>query len=81
VLSAFGVQFAQRHDTTAAELVRVCRPGERIVVVNWTPDSGIAELLKTIGGYTPAPPAFASPPPLGAATTTCGRSWTAGSSG
>jgi len=64
VLSAFGVQFAPRHDTTAAELVRVCRPGGRIVVVNWTPDSAIGELLKTMGGYMPAPPAFASPPPL-----------------
>jgi SAM-dependent methyltransferase len=64
VLSAFGVQFAPRHDTTAAELVRVCRPGGRIVVVNWTPESAIGELRKTIGGYMPAPPAFASPPPL-----------------
>ena len=64
VLSAFGVQFAPRHDITAAELVRVCRPGGRIVVVNWTPDSAIGELLRTIGGYMPAPPAFASPPPL-----------------
>jgi ubiquinone/menaquinone biosynthesis C-methylase UbiE len=46
VLSAFGVQFAPRHDTTAAELVRICRPGGRIVVVNWTPDSAIGELLE-----------------------------------
>jgi protein-L-isoaspartate O-methyltransferase len=43
-----GVQFTARHDTTTAELVRVCHPGGRIVVVNWAPGSAIGELLKTI---------------------------------
>jgi SAM-dependent methyltransferase len=64
VLSAFGVRFAPRHDTTAAKLVHIYRSGGRIVVVNWTPDSASGELLETIGGYMPAPPAFASLPPL-----------------
>jgi hypothetical protein len=64
VLSAFGVQFAPRHEVVARELARVTRPGGRIVLVNWTPASHIGEVLKTIGGYMPAPPAFASPPPL-----------------
>ncbi len=64
VLSAFGVQFAPRHDVVAHELARVCRPGGRIVLVNWTPTGVIGEVLKTIGGYVPAPPAFASPPGL-----------------
>jgi SAM-dependent methyltransferase len=64
VLSAFGVQFAPRHEIVARELARVCRPGGRIGLVNWTPDSQIGEVLKIIGSYMPAPPAYASPPPL-----------------
>ena len=64
VLSAFGVQFAPRHEIVARELVRVLRPGGRIGLVNWTPQGLIGELLKTIGRYMPAPPEYASPPPL-----------------
>jgi SAM-dependent methyltransferase len=63
VLSAFGVQFAPRHEAVAAELARVCRPGGRLGLVNWTPEGFIGELLGIIGGYMPAPPEFASPPP------------------
>jgi SAM-dependent methyltransferase len=64
VVSAFGVQFAPRHQIVAAELVGVCRPGGRIGLVNWTPEGVIGELFKIMGRYLPAPPAFASPPPL-----------------
>jgi SAM-dependent methyltransferase len=64
VLSAFGVQFAPRHEIVAHELVRVCRAGGRICLVNWTPQSQIGELLKIIGRYLPTPPDYASPPPL-----------------
>jgi ubiquinone/menaquinone biosynthesis C-methylase UbiE len=63
VLSVFGVQFAPRHAVTAAELARVCAPGGQIGLVNWTPEGQVGEMLRTIGGYMPAPPAFASPPP------------------
>jgi SAM-dependent methyltransferase len=64
VASAFGVQFAPRHEVVAAELVRVCRPGGRIVFVNWTPRGQVGELFRIMGRYMPAPPAWASPPPL-----------------
>ena len=64
VLSVFGVQFAPRHELVARELARVSRPGGRIGLVNWTPRGLIGELLKTIGSYMPAPPDYASPPPL-----------------
>jgi SAM-dependent methyltransferase len=64
VLSAFGVQFAPRHEVVAREFARVCRPGGRIGVVNWTPEGQIGELFKIMGSYLPAPPDFASPPPL-----------------
>ena len=64
VLSAFGVQFAPRHAVVARELARVCRPGGTIGLVNWTPEGQVGTVLRTIGRYMPAPPAFASPPPL-----------------
>jgi SAM-dependent methyltransferase len=64
VLSAFGVQFAPRHAVVARELARVCRPGGRIGLVNWTPEGQIGELFKIMGRYLPAPPDYASPPPL-----------------
>jgi SAM-dependent methyltransferase len=64
VLSAFGVQFAPRHELVAAELARVCQPGGRIGLVNWTPEGQIGELFRILGGYLPAPPDYASPPPL-----------------
>ena len=64
VLSTFGVQFAPRHAVVEQELVRVCRPGGRIGLVNWTPSGQIGELFKIMGRYLPAPPDYASPPPL-----------------
>jgi SAM-dependent methyltransferase len=64
VLSIFGIQFAPRHETAAHELARVCRPGGRIGLVNWTPQGQIGELFKIMGSYLPAPPDYASPPPL-----------------
>ena len=68
MLSAFGVQFAPRHEIVAHELVGVSRPGGRIGLVNWTPEGVIGELFKIMGRYLPAPPAFASPPPLWGST-------------
>jgi SAM-dependent methyltransferase len=64
VLSAFGVQFAPRHEVVAQELARVCRAGGRIGLVSWTPEGQIGELFKIMGKYMPAPPDYASPPPL-----------------
>ena len=53
-----------RHEIVAHELAGVTRPGGRIGLVNWTPEGVIGELFKIMGSYLPAPPAFASPPPL-----------------
>ena len=63
VVSAFGVQFAPRHEVVARELVRVCRVGGRIGLVNWTPEGQVGELFRIIGRFLPVPPPYASPPP------------------
>jgi SAM-dependent methyltransferase len=64
VLSVFGVQFAPRHEVVAAELARVTKPGGRIGLINWTPEGLIGQMFKVMGKYLPAPPDYASPPPL-----------------
>jgi len=64
VTSVFGVQFAPRHQVIADELVRVCRAGGAIGLVNWTPEGLIGEMFQIMGRYLPPPPAFAAAPPL-----------------
>lgn len=64
VLSVFGVQFVPRHGRAAGELVRVCRSGGAIGLVSWTPEGLIGRMLVILERYLPAPPQFASPPPL-----------------
>ena len=64
VLSVLGVQFAPRHEETAAELARVTRPGGAIVLGNWTPPGFIGQFFKTMAPHLPKPPEGASPPPL-----------------
>jgi ubiquinone/menaquinone biosynthesis C-methylase UbiE len=64
VLSAFGIQFAPRHEITARELLRVCRPDGAIALANWTPEGIVGQMFAILGRYLPAPPQFTSPPPL-----------------
>ena len=61
VLSTFGVMFTPNQQQAAAELLRVCRPGGKIGLANWTPDSFIGQLFKTIGKYVPPAPGVKSP--------------------
>jgi len=61
VLSTFGVMFTPRQEQAASELLRVCRPGGKIGLANWTPESFIGQLFKTIGKYAPPPPGVKSP--------------------
>ena len=63
VLSTFGVMFTPNQDRAAAELVRVCRPGGRIGLADWTPDGFVGRLFKLIGTVLP-PPAGVRPPAL-----------------
>jgi SAM-dependent methyltransferase len=61
VLSTCGAMFAPDQERTAAELLRVCRPGGRIGMVNWVPDGYVGELFRTIGRYLPPPPGLRPP--------------------
>ena len=61
VLSTFGVMFTPDQDQAAAELARVCRSGGKIGLANWTPESFIGQLFKTIGKYVPPAPGVKSP--------------------
>jgi ubiquinone/menaquinone biosynthesis C-methylase UbiE len=61
VMSTFGVMFTPNQDKAASELARVCRPGGKIGLANWTPESFIGQLFKTIGKYIPPAPGVKSP--------------------
>ena len=61
VVTMFGAMFAARPERAAAELLRVTRPGGRIVMANWTPGSFIGEMLRTTVAYAPAPAGIPSP--------------------
>lgn len=56
VISTFGVMFTPNQAQAASELIRVCASGGKIGMANWTQDSFIGELFKTIGRHI-APPA------------------------
>jgi ubiquinone/menaquinone biosynthesis C-methylase UbiE len=61
VMSTFGVMFTPDQDKAAAELLRVCKPGGKIGLANWTPESFIGQVFRTIGRYIPPPPGVKSP--------------------
>jgi SAM-dependent methyltransferase len=61
VLSTFGVMFTPDQDKAAAEMARVCKPGGKIGLANWTPSSFVGELFKLIGRYLPPPAGVKSP--------------------
>lgn len=63
VMSTFGVMFTPDQKRAASELMRVCRPGGKIGLANWTPDSFIGQVFRTIAKYI-APPAGVKSPAL-----------------
>jgi SAM-dependent methyltransferase len=62
IVSMFGAMFAPRPERVAAELVRVCRPGGRIAMANWTPGGFVGHMFKIGGKYAPPQPNM--PPPV-----------------
>src|SRR5829696_6269318 len=63
VLSTLGVMFAPDQEKVAEELLRVCRPGGKIGLANWTPDGFVGNMFRTLGKHVPPPPSI-KPPPL-----------------
>ena len=64
VVSVFGAMFAPRPEAVAAEVVRVTRPGGRVVMGNWIPGDPtlVAQILRISSAYSPPPPeGFVSP--------------------
>jgi ubiquinone/menaquinone biosynthesis C-methylase UbiE len=64
VVSIFGAMFAPKPFDVAREMVRVTRPGGRIVMGNWIPNDPtlVAQILRISAAYTPPPPeGFVSP--------------------
>ncbi len=61
VVSTFGVMFCPDPARAAAEMLRVCRPGGRIGLANWTPGGFVGQMFKVIGGHVPPPPGVPSP--------------------
>jgi len=64
VVSVFGAMFAPKPFDVAKEMIRVTRPGGRVVMGNWIPNDPtlVAQILKISSSYTPPPPeGFISP--------------------
>jgi SAM-dependent methyltransferase len=61
VVSLIGAMFAPRPEFVAAEMIRVCRPGGKIVMANWTPEGHVGHMFKIIGKYVPPSPLMAPP--------------------
>ncbi|RYG02277.1 MAG: class I SAM-dependent methyltransferase, partial [Chitinophagaceae bacterium] len=81
VVSIFGAMFAPRPNDVAKEMVRVTKPGGRIVMGNWIPGDPtlVAQILKTSSAYTPPPPeGFVSPMLWGVETNVTERFVSAG---
>lgn len=63
VLSTIGVMFAPDQEKAASELLRVCKPGGKIGLANWTPNGYVGNMFRTIARHVPPPPGV-KPPPL-----------------
>jgi ubiquinone/menaquinone biosynthesis C-methylase UbiE len=61
VLTVFGSMFAPQQEKAARELLRVCRPGGRIGMANWTPEGFWGQAFGLTARYRPPPPGLRSP--------------------
>jgi ubiquinone/menaquinone biosynthesis C-methylase UbiE len=62
VTSCFGAMFAPDHQAAARELLRVCRPGGVVGMMNFTPNGAGGDFFRLLGSYAPPPPPGAMPP-------------------
>jgi len=63
-LSCVGIMFAPFHERSAAELVRVIRPGGTIGLLSWTPSGFIGQMFRAMKPFAAPAPEGAQPPPL-----------------
>ncbi|MCI0614098.1 class I SAM-dependent methyltransferase [bacterium] len=61
VLSTFGVMFTPNQEKAASELLRVCKPGGKIGLANWTPEGFVGQLFKLLAKYIPPMPGVKPP--------------------
>ena len=61
VTSVFGVMFAPDQEKAAAEMLRVCKPGGRIVMANWMPEAFGADFFSAHAKHAPPPTGMVSP--------------------
>jgi 2-polyprenyl-3-methyl-5-hydroxy-6-metoxy-1,4-benzoquinol methylase len=61
VMSMFGAMFAPRPEVVAGELLRVCRPGGRVAMANWTPSGFVGQMFKTTAAHVAPPSNMPSP--------------------
>ncbi len=61
VFSFIGAMFAPRPELVAAEMTRVCRPGGRVVMGNWSPTGFVGEMFRLNARHVPPPPGLPAP--------------------
>jgi SAM-dependent methyltransferase len=61
VLSTVGVMFAPNPERSSAEVIRVCKPGGKIGLANWTPEGFVGQMFKIVGAHVPPPAGVPSP--------------------
>jgi SAM-dependent methyltransferase len=61
VFSLIGAMFAPRPEKVASEMIRLCRPGGRIAMGNWTGGGFVGKMFKATGKHVPPPPIMPSP--------------------
>lgn len=73
VLSLFSTMFAPRPERTTAEMLRITKPGGRIIMANWTPDGFVGRMAKVITRHYAPPPIMTSPWQWGDEAQVCAR--------
>jgi len=61
VATIVGAMFAPQPEKVAGEFIRVCKPGGRMLMVNWTSEGFVGQMFKTLGKYVPPPSDVPSP--------------------
>src|SRR6185437_1519783 len=77
VMSLIGAMFAPRPELVASEMIRVCRPGGKIVMGNWTAGGHVGQMFKIVGKHVP-PPAHIPSPLLWGDEATCRQRFSQG---